>query len=251
MSLVDMLENTNNYNNIIYDYYYDRLKQFNIDMYEWGDFECDTDINYIMTNIEKYNLTQDTIDIILLSCFAEAQDINIIIILVEKYGADMYKKITVDIHTDSCFDFAQWSEFGSTRLNYIFDHALANNVIIPITTNTLYQIMDCWGDLQLFKKALYICKKFKIELQDFESLNYSIINKYNYHYIYPLLKYGMYINKKIIYVPEYVNIKEWMTNGYYHPFDCTEWYYTAIHLIQLGLINATDTNNEFNQFLHP
>jgi hypothetical protein len=242
MSLIDILKkNPNNHNNIIYNYYYDRLKQYNIDMYEWGDFECDTDINYIMTHIllhsNLYNLTQETIDIILLSCFAEAHDINIIMTLVEKYGANLYRKITVENYTDSCFDFAQWSEYGSTRLNYIFEHALANNVIIPITTNTLYQIMDCWGDIQLFRKALYICKKFKIELQDFESLNYSIINKYKYDYIYPLLKYGMYIMKNIIYIPEYVNIKEWMAHGYYHPFDSTEWYHTAMYLTQLGVIN--------------
>ena len=240
MSLIDILKKQVNhndiiyndiiYNDIIYNYFYDRLKQYNIDMYEWGN--CDN-IYINIYNILLYNLTQETIDILLLYCFADAQDINIINKLVEDYGGNLYKKIQVDNYTDSCFDFAQWSEYGSTRLNYIFDHALQHKITLQITTNTLFQIMNCWGDIKLFEKAIYICKKFKTELQDFESLNYSILNKYKYDYIYPLLKY----KKDIIYIPEYINIKEWMDTGYYHAFDSAEWYMTSLYLMQLGLIS--------------
>ena len=79
VDFITVLEKTNMPNTVIYDYYYEEMKQYDIDMYEWGDFkDSDIDIiNYIMDNIINH-LDQKTIDIMLLSAFAHHLDINII-----------------------------------------------------------------------------------------------------------------------------------------------------------------------------
>ena len=236
VDFITVLEKTNIPNTMIYNYYYEELKQYDIDMYKWGDVK-DGDINiinYIMDNINILYLEQNTIDIVLLSAFAQLQDINIIKKLVEIYNGNIYSKIKIEQNEYSCFDFAQWSEFGSTYMNYLLDRYCKDKIIPPITDNTLYQIMSVWGYINLFVRALKLCRIFHIKIDTYEHLIYNIFHKFKFEYIMPLIHHTK--KKHIFIIPDYIDINEWIDYGNVHPFDAHLWYYTAINMEQLGLV---------------
>jgi hypothetical protein len=201
----------------------------------WGDVkEPDIEIiNHIMDNI-IYQLDQNTIDIILLYAFAYHIDINIIKKLVEEYNGDMYAIIKIEQYNYTCFDLSQWSDFGSSYMNYLLENYDKDKIIPPITDNTLYQIMSVWGVIDLFVFALKLCKKYKIKIHTYEHMIYNIFHKYNFEYIMPLIHYTK--KEHIFTIPEYIDIDEWVKFGFDHPFDAIFWYYTAINIEQLGLL---------------
>jgi len=236
VDFITVLEKTNIPNTMIYNYYYEELKQYDIDMYKWGDVKNgDTDIiNYIMDNINTLYLEQNTIDIVLLSAFAQLQDINIIKKLVETYNGNIYAKIKIEDNIYSCFDFVQWSEFGSSYMDYLLEKYEKDNIIPPITDNTLYQIMSVWGDINLFVRALKLCKKYKIKIHTYEHMIYNIFHKFQFDYIMPIIHHTK--KKHIFIIPDYIDINEWINYGNVHPYDSHLWYYTAINMEQLGLV---------------
>jgi len=131
--IIEILKTTNDYNTVIYNYYYEELKQYNIDMYKWGDAK-DGDsniINYIMDNIND-KLDQKTIDIILVALFTQEQDINININIIKKlvdnYGGNIYAPIKIEQYKYTCFDYAQWSDFGSSYMEYLFEKYEKDNM---------------------------------------------------------------------------------------------------------------------------
>ena len=234
-NIIEILKITNNYNNIIYKYYYDELKQYDIDMYEWGDVkEGDIEIiNYIMdTVIDK--IDQNTIDIILLYAFAYHLDINIIKKLIEKYNGNIYAQIKIEQYNYTCFDLSQWADFGSLYMEYLLEKYDKDNIIPPITDNTLYQIISVWGDIDLFVRALKLCRKYKIKIHTYEHIIYNIMHKYNFDYIMPLIYHTK--REKIFTILENIDIYDWINSGMTHPFDAHLWYYTASNLEQLGLV---------------
>ncbi len=234
-NIIEILNITNNYNTVIYKYYYDELIQYDIDMYMWGDVkEGDVEIiNYIMDNIID-KLDQITIDIILLASFAQQHDVNIIKKLVEEYNGNIYSKIKIENNIYSCFDLSQWSDFGSSYMEYLLEKYDKDNIIPPITDNTLYQITSVWGDINLFVHALKLCRKYKIKIHTYEHIIYNIMHKYNFDYIMPLIHHTK--REKIFTIPEYINSYDWINSGMTHPFDAHLWYYTASNLEQLGLV---------------
>ena len=180
------------------------------------------------------NLNQKTIDIILLALFAQGKDINIIKKLVEDYGGNIYATIKIEQYNDTCFDFVQWSEFGSSYMDYLLEKYKKDNIIPPITDNTLYQIMSVWGDINLFVKALKLCRIFHIKIHTYEHMIYNIFYIYNFDYIMPIIHHTK--KKHIFIIPDYININEWINYGNVHPYDSHLWYYTTSNMEQLGLV---------------
>ena len=236
-NIIEIIETTDNYNTIIYDYYYEELKQYNVDMNIWsheleGNIEI---IYYIMDNIID-KLDQKTIDIILLTLFAQTDDININIIkkLIETYNGNIYAKIKIDDKICSCFNYVEWADFGSSYMDFLLDKYEKDNIIPPITDNTLYQIMSVWGYMDLFVRALKLCRKYKIKIHTYEHIIYNIFHRYNFEYIMPLIHHTK--REKIFTIPEYIDSDQWITSGMTHPFDAHLWYRTASNLEQLGLV---------------
>jgi len=234
-NIIEILKITNNYNTVIYKYYYDELIQYDINMDMWGDGEEGNPniINYIMDNIID-KLDQDTIDIILLYAFAYHLDINIIKKLIKKYNGNIYAKIKIKDNIYSCFNYTEWSDFGSSYMEYLLEKYKKDNIIPPITDNTLYQIISVWGDMDLFVRALKLCRKYKIKIHTYEHIIYNIMHRYNFDYIMPLIHYTK--REKIFIIPEYIDTYDWINSGMTHPFDAHLWYYTASNLEQLGLV---------------
>lgn len=204
-------------------------------MYEWGDVKEPgiEIINYIMDNVID-KIDQNTIDIILLYAFAYRLDINIIEKLVEEYNGDIYAKIKIDDNIYSCFNYVEWSDFGSSYMDFLLDKYEKDNIIPLITDNTLYQIISVWGDIDLFVRALKLCRKYKIKIHTYEHIIYNIMHKYNFDYIMPLIHHTK--REKIFTILENIDIYDWINSGMTHPFDAHLWYYTASNLEQLGLV---------------
>jgi len=95
--------------------------------------------------------------------------------------------------------------------------------------------MSVWGDINMFVKALKLCRKFHIKIHTYEHMiYYNIFHKYNFEYIMPIIHHTK--KEKIFIVPDYIDIYKWINSGYIHPFDAHLWYYTASNLEQIGLV---------------